>query len=76
MLKSMGGSTRHNRCPGSAGQGSAVGASTCGKMAMREHSFGVASLPSDNIDQLMHNDFQRQYLNDKMAKDDAMLQHK
>lgn len=28
-----------------------------GKNAIREHSFGLASLPSDSINSLMHNDF-------------------
>ena len=47
-----------------------------GKNAIREHSFGLASLPSDNINSLMHNDFQRKFLNGKMARDEALIDSK
>lgn len=41
------------------------------RQGMQHHTFGVASLPSESINLLMHNDFNRQYLHHKLALEDT-----
>lgn len=44
------------------------------KQQLASHAFGVLSLPSDNMNAIMHNDFNKQFLKHKTTHDDMIAQ--
>ena len=44
------------------------------KQQSANHAFGVLSLPSDNMNAIMHNDFNKQFLKHKTTHDEMIAQ--